>query len=214
MGDEIAADDHEFCVGLVGLHGLKAGAKQHEWRVDSARVAGLLKGVKRLFLVGGGRRRENRFPLGHGRSNKRLHFCGIMKGIEMDVADHERRDGVNFSGFGLIDAGWNGLARWQRLRQCCAQRRQRDDQTGQRNGQLEDGCEARKSACERKHSCVPIVRDCGRRVQSADVPCMDEAKLDVRALLIRTRAAATDRKLFLWRLADDHQIKALAGVAA
>ena len=94
MGNQVAAHGHEFCIGLPGLHGLQAGVKQNVRRVDSARVAALLKRGKRLLLIRRRRGRKDRPPLGHRGSDKLLRLGGIVKGVEVDIADKKRGDGA------------------------------------------------------------------------------------------------------------------------
>jgi hypothetical protein len=89
VSDQVAADQHKFRVGLSCPHRSQAGKKQRVGRVNSAGATSLLERGECLRLIRRGRTGENRIPSAGWGRDKLAYPGGIVKGIEVNVADEE-----------------------------------------------------------------------------------------------------------------------------
>jgi hypothetical protein len=97
--DEVAGDGDEERSGLLGVGSTEASFEQGGGGVDAAGTAGGLELGEVGYLGGGGRRTEDRGPLGDGCGAEFGEFGGVVEGVEVDVREHE--DGAGLLGVAL-----------------------------------------------------------------------------------------------------------------
>lgn len=92
MGEQIAGkgDEQGAGLGVVGSH--KGGLQERPRRIEGRGVAACLQRLQIGWLRGGWRGVEDGGPLVDRLGTKMGGFGGIVKGIEMDIGQHDDRD--------------------------------------------------------------------------------------------------------------------------